>query len=200
MATAYRTNPDYRPDRRESAKPSTGTIAGIAVAGAAAGLLLNLARKAAIQAPSALKGKDWDEALALEHAAVAKLLDAMIESDDDATARRTTHFLQVKHALLKHSVQEENVVYPALRDAGLTEGADELNHDHGYVKQYLFELENMDKAGPAFREKVREFKTLIMKHVDEEENVLYPKLKAQLSDEQNKKIAMSMNKEGLMVA
>jgi hemerythrin superfamily protein len=200
MATAYRTAPDYRPDRRQAAKPSTGAIAGIAVAGAAAGLLLNLARKAAIQAPSALKGKDWDEALALEHAAVAKLLDAMIESDDDATGRRTTLFVQVKHALLKHSVQEENVVYPALREAGLTDGADDLNHDHGYVKQFLYELENMNKAGPAFREKVSEFKTLIQKHVDEEENVLYPKLKAQLTDEQNKKVAMSMNKEGLIVA
>jgi hemerythrin-like domain-containing protein len=106
----------------------------------------------------------------------------------------------LKHALLKHAVEEENVIYPALREIGEREAADALTKEHGYVKQYLYELENIPTASPEWIAKVREFRADIEKHMQEEEMDLFPKLRSQLSDERNKTLTATMNKEGFKVA
>lgn len=176
-----------------------GAIAGAATAGVALGMLAMLSRKAAVQAPTFLAG-DWDDALKAEHAATLKVFDLIEATDDTQTHRRSLHLVQLKHALAKHAIQEENTIYPALRDAGEIEGADELTKEHGYVKQYLYDLENMPKAGPAFLEKVRAFRAEIEDHMREEEEELFPALKARLSVDENKKLTLAMNKEGFKLA
>ena len=176
-----------------------GTIAGAFAGGAALGLIAWLGRKAIVQAPSAL-APDWVEALKLEHAAVAKLFDALEATDETATTRRNLLLMQLKHALVKHAIEEENVIYPALREAGQVEAADELNKEHGYVKQYLYELENTPTASPQWLAIVRRFRADIEDHVAEEENNLFPMLRAMLSEEKNKALALAMNKEGFKVA
>jgi hemerythrin superfamily protein len=178
---------------------STGALIGAAAAGVAVGLMANLGRKVAVQAPTKLAG-DWDQALAAEHAATLKLFDALQSTTEKNTTKRSMLLTQLKHALAKHALQEENAVYPALRDAGQTEQADHLNHDHGYVKQYLYDLENMPKKSPAFLTKVAEFRAAIEEHVGEEENTIFPTLKAKLSPEKNKALTALMNKEGFKLA
>jgi hemerythrin superfamily protein len=177
----------------------TGALIGAAAAGVAVGLMANLGRKAAVQAPTALAG-DWDEALAAEHAATMKLFDAMQATTDKNTTKRSMLLMQLKHALAKHAIEEENAVYPALRDAGQTDEADHLNHDHGYVKQFLYDLDNMPKDSPAFMAKIGEFRGAVEEHVREEEDKIFPKLKAKLSPEQNKALTLAMNKEGFKLA
>jgi hemerythrin superfamily protein len=178
---------------------TTGALIGAAAAGVAVGLMANLGRKAAVQAPTMLAG-DWDEALAAEHQATLKLFDAMQATTDKNTTKRSMLLMQLKHALAKHAIEEENAVYPALRDAGQTEEADHLNHDHGYVKQFLYDLDNMPKDSPAFMTKVGEFRRAVEEHVREEEDTIFPKLKAKLSPEQNKALTAAMNKEGFKLA
>ncbi|WP_294339127.1 hemerythrin domain-containing protein [uncultured Sphingomonas sp.] len=176
-----------------------GKLAGAGAAGVALGVLAMIARKAAVQAPTYLAG-DWDEALAAEHKAVLKLFDALEATEPEATTKRTILLTQMKHALAKHALEEENTIYPALREAGEVAGADELNSEHGYVKQYLYELENMPNNGDAFLEKVRKFRADIEDHMREEEQELFPKLKAKLSPERNKQLTTAMNKEGFKLA
>jgi hemerythrin-like domain-containing protein len=178
---------------------SIGMIAGAAAGGAALGFLALLGRKAAVQAPSALAG-NWDEALALEHEAVRKLFDLLEATDAHAVTRRNFHLIQLKHMLAKHAVEEENVIYPALREAGQKEAADELNKEHGYVKQYLYELSNMPAASPDWIVKLRRFRSDIEDHMREEEDSLFPMLRAMLSDEKNGELTLTMNKEGFKVA
>lgn len=178
---------------------SLGKLAGAGVAGVAIGMLAMVARKAAVQAPTYLAG-DWDEALAAEHKAVLKLFDALEATAPDATTKRSILLTQMKHALAKHALEEENTIYPALREAGDVAGADELNAEHGYVKQYLYELENMPNTGSAFLDKVRKFRTDIEDHMREEEQTLFPALKAKLSPERNKQLTLAMNKEGFKLA
>src|SRR3546814_7372112 len=76
--------------------------------------------------------------------------------------------MHIKHSLAKHAFQEENVVYPSLRDHGAAEAADHLNSEHGYVKQYLFDLHMMPKDDPAWMTKIREFRSMLEKHMAEE--------------------------------
>jgi hemerythrin superfamily protein len=176
---------------------STGALWGAAAAGVAVGVAAMIGRKVAVQAPTALAG-DWDMALAAEHAAVSKLFDGLEATTTKNTTRRTMMLAQLKHALAKHALQEENTVYPALRDAGKTEEADSLNKDHGYVKQYLYELDNCPKDSDGFLSILRRFRADLDKHVREEEDELFPALKGQLSAEA--KLTFAMNKEGFKLA
>lgn len=200
--------PQPRPQRARSehndrngagSTSSNGALWGAAAAGVGVGVALMIGRKVAVQAPTVLAG-DWDEALAAEHRAVEKLFDLMQATTNKNTTKRNILLMQMKHALAKHALQEENAVYPALRDAGMAEGADELNREHGYVKQYLYELDNCPKDSDEFLPIVQRFRADIDHHVREEEDVLYPKMKAQLSKALNSKLTMAMNKEGFKLA
>ena len=141
MATKTKADPKpatKRTTTTRSAPAKSGTpftvIAGAATAGVAVGMLAFLGRKAAVQAPAALTG-DWMEGLKAEHVATMKVFDLLQATDNSATARRTLLLGHLKHALSKHALEEENVVYPALRDAGEREGADELTTDQAHGKQ-----------------------------------------------------------------
>ena len=201
MATAERDSKGRfkSTDEKSNGNRHFGALAGAAAGGAALGLLAMFGRKAMVQAPSMMAGS-WDEALALEHQAVLKLFDAMAETDSRNTTKRSMLLMQMKHALAKHAIEEENVIYPALRDAGKVEQADALNRDHGYVKQYLYDLENMPNDSPEFLTKLAKFRAEIEAHMRKEEDELFPELKAQLSEEKNSHLTLVMNKEGFKVA
>ena len=177
----------------------TGKLLAAGAAGLAVGLAANVARKFAVQAPTMMAG-EWDEALKAEHQLTLKVFDAIEATTEKNTTKRATLLMNLKHMLAKHAMEEENAVYPALRDAGETEGADHLNSEHGYVKQYLYDLTLMAKDSPAWIAKVREFRTEIEKHMREEETDLFPRLKAKLTPEKNKALTTAMNKEGLKIA
>ena len=177
----------------------TGALIAAGAAGLAVGLAANVARKLATQAPTLLSG-EWDEALKAEHQLTLKVFDQIEATTEKNTTKRATLLMNLKHMLTKHAMEEENAVYPAMRDAGEAESADHLNNDHGYVKQYLYDLTIMPKDSPAWIAKVRQFRTDIEKHMREEENDLFPRLKAKLSPEKNKALTGAMNKEGLKIA
>lgn len=177
----------------------TGKLIAAGAAGLAVGLAANVARKFAVQAPTMLAG-DWDEALKAEHQLTLKVFDAIEATTEKNTTKRATLLMNLKHMLAKHAMEEENAVYPALRDAGEAESADHLNNDHGYVKQYLYDLTMMAKDSPAWIAKVRQFRADLEKHMHEEEDTLFPQLKAKLTPEKNKALTTAMNKEGLKIA
>ena len=183
----------------KSSSVGTAGVIGAAIAGVAVGLAANIGRKAVVQGMTAATG-DWADGLKAEHTAALEIFDAIELTTDDETAKRTTLLTQLKHALGKHAFQEENVVYPAMREHGLTEAADHLNHDHGYVKQYLFDLTEMERGDFDWLPKVREFRTTLETHVREEEDTLFPKLHAELGDAGNKHVTAAMNNEGFKLA
>ena len=177
---------------------NAGLLIGAAAAGAAFGIAANFGRKAIMQLPSV--AGSWDEALKHEHALTLALFDQLEATSDDAVATRAGLIKKLKYALTKHAVAEENVIYPALREAGEKAGADELNAEHGQVKDYLYQLENMAKDSRFFLNKVREFRTLLEDHIREEEETLFPRLKARLGEEKNKKLTHAMGRESLKMA
>ena len=175
------------------------TLAIGAAAGLAAGLLANVVRKAAVQAPTVAAGA-WDEALAAEHKAALAIFDLLEKTTDRQAGRRSFLLMQLKHAISKHAFQEENSVYAQMRDMGMKEGADHLNHEHGYVKQYFYDLSEMSKSDPAWLPKLSEFHQWIKGHMRDEEDELFPRLRGMMSEEQNKHLTAAMNREGLKLA
>ncbi|CAA9510418.1 MAG: hypothetical protein AVDCRST_MAG62-491 [uncultured Sphingomonas sp.] len=177
---------------------NAGPLLGALAAGAVIGIGANWARKFLMQqSESAMAGGQWDEILKIEHKATLAKFDLLLATDDDETAKRASLVKTIHYALNKHAHQEEQVVYPALRQANETVDADHLEHEHGYVKTFLYELENMPKDSPEFLVRVREFRDLIEQHARMEEEQVYPRFKEGLSEEQNKKITGLMNKEGM---
>lgn len=178
---------------------NSGALLGAAVAGAAVGLAANYGRKMLMQSPAFMSG-NWDDALKTEHKMTLSLFDQLEATGDDAAATRAGLVMKIKYALSKHALQEENVIYPVMREANEAHDADELNGEHGYVKTYLYELENMDKTSPDFLARVRDFRTLLEGHIRNEEDNIFPRLRATMTEDQNRKITLAMHKEGLKLA
>jgi hemerythrin superfamily protein len=173
-------------------------LLGALAAGAAIGVGANWARKFLQQkSESMMAGNEWDEILKLEHKATLAKFDLLLATEDDETGKRAALVKTIHYALNKHAHQEEQVVYPALRQANETVDADHLEHEHGYVKTFLYRLENMEKNSPEFLPTVREFRNLIEEHARMEEEQVYPRFKQALTPEQDKKITTLMNKEGM---
>jgi len=170
-------------------------------AGIGAGLafLGMVGRKLAVQAPTALAG-EWDKALAAEHDMALALFDKLRDVPADADGKRTLLLMQLKHALGKHALEEENAIYPAMRDAGMEAEADALNGDHGYVKQYLYDLTDLVKDDAAFQTRLAAFRTDIESHMRREEDELFPRLRQALDHQAANRLTRRMNREGLKLA
>jgi hemerythrin superfamily protein len=177
----------------------SGALVGAAIAGAAIAVAANLGRKAMMQGMSASAG-DWDEVLAAEHDSALLIFDKLLATDGTQTFKRTMLVKKLTHALDKHAHEEEHVVYPALRDANEAHDADLLESEHGYVKTFLYDLNEMAKDAPNFLEKVREFRTMIEAHMRMEEEQVFPRFKQSLTEEQDARITSLVNKEGFKMA
>ena len=167
--------------------------------GAGMALLGVMGRKLVVQGPTIAAG-EWDKALAVEHEAALALFDKLQALEPKDGVKRTLLLTHLKNALAKHAFQEENVIYPAMRDAGLKEEADRLTGDHGYVKQYLYDLADLTDDHEAFQAKLRDFRRSIEQHMKEEEDMLFVRLKARLDDSANRILTIRMNREGVKLA
>jgi hypothetical protein len=133
---------------------SAGAIAGAALGGAALAIAANLGRKFASQAFSASQG-NWADGLALEHDSMLAIFDKMLTTDPSQTMQRRMLLMKLGHMLDKHAYAEEHVVYPALREANDTADAEELETEHGEVKEFLYRLQHMDLDAPNWLETIR---------------------------------------------
>ena len=174
-------------------------IIAAAIGGAAIGFAANYGRKALMQGMEAAAG-DWDEILAAEHDMALAIFDKMLATDQTQTFKRKMLLMKLTHALDKHAHQEEMVVYPALREANEAADADKLEGEHGYIKTFIFELNEMGPDAPNWLEKVREFRQLVSSHAHMEEEQVFPSFKRDMDEEQNAHITSLVNRDGFWMA
>ncbi|HJU76604.1 MAG TPA: hemerythrin domain-containing protein [Sphingomicrobium sp.] len=209
MATRTQSRSQNRTSNRSSSRGSSRSafswgdnaapMIGAALAGAAIGFAANLGRKALMQGMEAAAG-DWDEMLAAEHETALGIFGKMLATDETQTFKRKMLLMKLTHALDKHAHQEEMVVYPALREANEATDADHLEGEHGYIKTFLYELNEMGPDSPTWLEKVREFRALVSKHAHMEEEEVFPRFKKAMSEEQNERITMLVNRDGFWMS
>ena len=176
-----------------------GPILGAALAGAAIGFAANYGRKALMQGMESMAG-DWDEILAAEHDMALAIFDKMLATDETQTFKRKMLLMKLIHALDKHAHQEEMVVYPALREANEAAAADTLGGEHGYIKTFIYELNEMGPEASNWLEKVREFRRLVSTHAHMEEEEVFPRFKQGLDEAQNDRITSLINRDGFWMA
>ena len=177
----------------------SGPVIGAALAGVALGFAANYGRKALMQGMEAMAG-DWDEVLAAEHDMALAIFDKMLATDATQTFKRKMLLMKLTHALDKHSHQEEMVVYPALREANEAVDADHLEGEHGYIKTFIFQLNEMGPEASNWLETVREFRKLVSEHAHMEEEEVFPRFKQAMNEEQNAHITSLMNRDGFWMA
>ena len=177
----------------------TGPIIAAALGGAAIGLAANYGRKFMMQGMEAAIG-DWDEILAAEHDMALAVFDKMLATDESQTFKRKMLLMKLTHALDKHAHAEEMVVYPALREANEMADADHLESEHGYIKRFIYELNQMGPDASNWLEKVREFRALVAEHAHMEEEQVFPAFKQSLDEEQNARVTSLVNRDGFWMA
>ena len=182
-----------------------GKTGGLALGAAALGFIagaiaISPARKLALQGTEALIGGDWFDTLKAEHKVVEKLFDLLLATGDDETRKRQGLLTKIAYNLNKHAVQEENVVYPALRKVDEAE-AKHLVSDHGDIKSILSVLQyDIAKDTPQWLSLARQLADTVLTHAREEEEEIYPRLRERLSEEENSALTRRLHWEGIKVA
>ena len=204
--SSNRTSDETRNTRSSSSNRSAfsfgegaAPIVAAALGGAFIGFAANYGRKFLMQGLEAAAG-DWDEILMAEHEMALAIFDKMLATDETQSFKRKMLLMKLTHALDKHAHQEEMVVYPALREANETTDADTLEGEHGYIKTYIYELNEMGPEASNWLEKVREFRALVARHAHMEEEEVFPRFKEELTEEQNARVTSLVNRDGFWMA
>ena len=180
----------------------TGRLIGAAPAaalGVVAGLSLGRARRAVAKASMALNG-DWERQLKAEHRALRKLLKAMVDSEMEDAARRAALLAEVSEALTRHTLEEENIIYPALRACGVTSAVQAQLDDHADMRAMIRDLEETAPEDSAWIASAKRLKTLAQRHMRQEERELFPVLHDGALAGDNDRLTHLVRREGLRVS
>jgi hemerythrin-like domain-containing protein len=135
---------------------------------------------------------DAIELLTGQHGQVTELVERFQGSDSDE--ERLQLATQVIAQLRAHATLEEEIFYPAAREAG-----DELEDDiledleeHHVVEVVLDELEGMDPGDERYAAKFLVASELVDHHVEEEEQELFPRVSRLLSDDRLRELGSAM--------
>jgi hemerythrin superfamily protein len=183
---------------------STGRDFAVFMGGIAAGIvgsrLLPPFIAATAGSARARRGHDPFELLISDHRHILSLLDEMANVSADSTLQRSRLFLMLKRKLAKHAMAEEDVVYPLVHDEKQAEQSSKgLYDEHADMKIRLFELEKLLKSGGDWTAPVRSLRDLIQHHVDEEEHVIFPKLRQIFDEKRASKISGQISREESLV-
>ncbi len=119
---------------------------------------------------------------------------SLIESSDDAESKAKA-FEKLADSLAIHAAIEEHQFYPAVK-AQNTEGILlESVEEHLGMKRVIADLMKLDADDDSFDAKIKVLKELVMNHVEEEENDLFPQVKQLMDDDQLEELGEEMESE-----
>lgn len=124
--------------------------------------------------------------LETDHREVEELF-AKAESTTGAAKQQVV--TKIASELTLHADVEEQVVYPAMREAGLNDIVDEAEQEHSKVKELVGRLEAMDATTDEVDSVLAELKADVQHHVEEEESEGFPKFRDAVPQEELQALA-----------
>ncbi|HEV7858420.1 MAG TPA: hemerythrin domain-containing protein [Pyrinomonadaceae bacterium] len=125
------------------------------------------------------------ELLKADHKKVAGIFEELEPTTNRAIKTREELFTELKNELDVHSQIEEQILYPALKDAEEThEITLEAYEEHHVVKQLLTELDAMSVDSDEWSAKLKVLQENVEHHVEEEEGEMFKQAREVLSSEQ----------------
>jgi hemerythrin superfamily protein len=144
----------------------------------------NFSEECAMARSTNTSGRNTDaprDAIALlkqDHRTVSALFEEFEKADEEeqsAIAQRVCQLLTV------HATIEEELLYPAAKEAFEDEESDDLVNEaaveHGSAKELIAKIEGMSSDDEHFKATVKVLGEYIKHHVKEEENEMFPELK-----------------------
>ena len=125
------------------------------------------------------KAMDAIKMLTEDHREVEELFEQFEKQGDRAKAKKKQLADQICTALLLHAQLEEEIFYPAAREA-LDDGEDLLDEavvEHASAKDLIMQVQEMDPEDELYDAKVKVLGEYVNHHVEEEENEMFPKCK-----------------------
>ena len=142
-------------------------------------------------------GQDAIQLLKADHREVEKMFAEFEKTNGAATKTRLAD--QICLALKVHTQIEEEIFYPAAREAlSDEEMVDEAVVEHAAAKDLIAEIEAMDVGEDLFDAKVKVLSEQIEHHVEEEEKEMFPKLQKTDMDMRALGLRMAERKTELM--
>jgi hemerythrin superfamily protein len=124
--------------------------------------------------------------LITDHSEVSALVDELLGTTDAERRRELAD--TIIGELVRHSVAEETIVYPAMRKH-LPNGDEAVEHDtdeHKQLEQIMKQMEDVKVGDESFLPLVRQLKEVLDDHVSDEENEQFPLLRTHIPEDQLK--------------
>ena len=110
-------------------------------------------------------------------------LFAKIEKRDTSRAEKEGLIEEVCRALIIHAQLEEEIAYPAFREADVkSDILDEAEIEHTSVKQLIADIEEKSDEDDLLGARVRILSEYVRHHVKEEEGVMFAEVRFSLAD------------------
>jgi hemerythrin superfamily protein len=120
------------------------------------------------------------EILTEDHRAVDQLFDAFERADKDDRDRKNTLVQRACELLTIHAIVEEELLYPAAREALGSDGkldVDEAFVEHYLVKTLIEKFTQLKAGDQGFDATFKVLKENVTHHVEEEESELFPEIR-----------------------
>ena len=129
------------------------------------------------------KTSEPQDAIALlttQHREVEAMFKQFEELSDRAKASKRKITDKICNALIMHTTIEEEIFYPATREASKGEEetedmVDEAVVEHASAKDLIAQIQEMDPDDELYDAKVKVLSEMIEHHVEEEEKEMFPK-------------------------
>lgn len=142
------------------------------------------------------------ELLKKQHREVEGLFAKVLKTDDAKDRKKLA--TEITSKLEGHTTIEEEIFYPAYREASNTQKGEDLvleaYEEHHVVKLVLAELPKMNASAKNFKAKMTVLKELIEHHVEEEEEEMFPDAEKKLGKERLEVLGEEMDKRAAQLA
>ena len=128
---------------------------------------------------------DAIEMLKQDHETVKRMLKQYEDMGEGQKEQKRALAEKIIQELLVHERIEEDVFYPAFKEAADKEGKElvaESKEEHGVVDTLIDELQAVDLDDERFDAKFKVLKENVEHHIEEEEEEMFPKAKRILGD------------------
>lgn len=132
--------------------------------------------------------KDAIGLLKEDHEKFRELLGELEETTAKATSRRQALLKTIEQELKIHTKIEEEIFYPAFRDAAQKADDKKLYYEaleeHHVVDMVLPEIKKIDAGSDEFAAKAKVLKDLVEHHAEEEETEMFPRARKLMDREE----------------
>ena len=143
------------------------------------------------------------ELLMQDHKLVKKLLEELSTTTERAVKKRAELLQRIEHELQVHTALEEDILYPAIKQAGGKEEAKmyyEAKEEHRTVDSLVLpDLLHTETDTVAFAGRVKVMKELLEHHIEEEESELFPTAKKLLGKDVLEQLGQAMQAQKKML-